>query len=46
MKKIGFADQLTDLDQLEELQQRLRLPECPHGSFMRNGKSHLVFYEK
>jgi hypothetical protein len=45
LRLIGFDDQVTDPDLLDEIQERLGLPDRPGGAFTMNGMPHLVFYE-
>jgi hypothetical protein len=45
MARTGFADRVTDPEQLAEIQSRLGLPEPPGGAFTADGQPHLVFYD-
>jgi hypothetical protein len=45
MARNGFADRVTDPEQLAEIQSRLDLPEPLGGAFMADGHVQLVFYD-
>ena len=45
LRFIGFDDQVTDPDLLDEIQERLGLPDRPDGAFTMGGMPHLVVYE-
>jgi hypothetical protein len=42
---IGFDGQISDPDELADIQRRLGLPDRPDGAFTLKGKLHVVYYD-